>query len=171
MAEISRIEDLQRRLLSDSTSIAFAQLAEELRRSGQHERAVEVSRTGLAIYPEYVSARITLARALTALAQLEEAEHEFTDVLRTSPQSSAATEGLAAVRRRRADNTAAVRSSPRSHSLETQPIDIDCRSEQARSRRGVASVDEDDLLRAVRTLTALEAWLAAIHVARASRHA
>jgi tetratricopeptide (TPR) repeat protein len=170
MAEISRIEDLRQRLLHDSTSIAFAQLAEELRRAGQYAQSVEVSRTGLAIYPDYLSARITLARALTALGQLEEAERRFNEVLTTSPESVAAIQGLAIIHGRRAETRGESPSSS-GKTVPTQPGDADTDHEWARSRRGVSRVDENDIVRVLRALTALETWLAAIHVARANRHA
>ena len=59
--EDSRIAGLRRRLREDPASIAFAQLGEELRRAGRHQEAVDVCRAGLASYPAYLSARVTLA--------------------------------------------------------------------------------------------------------------
>src|SRR5262249_16845898 len=158
-------------LLHDSTSIAFAQLAEELRRVGHYVHSVEVCRSGLAIYPDYLSARITLARALTALGELEEAEREFNEVLTTSPESVAAIQGLAVNHGRRAETRKGDCLSSSGKTAPTQPRDADADPEWARSQRSVARVDENDLVRVLRTLTALEAWLAAIHVARADRHA
>jgi hypothetical protein len=73
MAENSRIEDLRRRVERDPASIAFAQLAEECRRCGAHQEAVDVCRAGLAIHPGYLSARVTLGRALIELGQFDEA--------------------------------------------------------------------------------------------------
>ena len=77
MADDSRIDDLRRRVQKDPASIAFAQLAEEHRRAGQCEDAVQVCRAGLAIHPGYLSARVTLGRALLELGQLESAQHEL----------------------------------------------------------------------------------------------
>jgi tetratricopeptide (TPR) repeat protein len=171
MAEISRIEDLQQRLVRDSTSIAFAQLAEELRRAGQYGQSVEVCRAGLAIYPDYLSARITLARALTALGELAEAERQFNELLTTSPESVAALNGLAIIHGRRAETRKGESPSSSGKTGPTQPQDADTDLECARSRRGVTRVGENDIVRVLRTLTALEAWLAAIHVARANRQA
>jgi len=57
MADSQRIEDLRRRVQKDPASIAFAQLAEECRRAGQHQESVDVCRAGLAIHPAYLSAR------------------------------------------------------------------------------------------------------------------
>ncbi len=47
MADESRIDDLRRRVQKDPASIAFAQLAEECRRAGRFDEAVEVCRAGL----------------------------------------------------------------------------------------------------------------------------
>ena len=77
MAESSRLEDLRRRVQKDPASIAFAQLAEECRRAGQLREAVEVCRAGLAIHPDYLSARVTLGRAFLALGRLDAAQAEF----------------------------------------------------------------------------------------------
>ena len=61
------IDDLRRRVDSDPASIAFAQLAEEYRRAGRHQEAVDVCRGGLTRHPGHLSAQVTLGRALTAL--------------------------------------------------------------------------------------------------------
>ena len=69
-------------------STAFAALAEEHRRAGRFEEAIAVCRDGLARYPAYVSARVTLGRALLdsgdvagALAELEQAVAQAPDNL------------------------------------------------------------------------------------------
>jgi tetratricopeptide (TPR) repeat protein len=101
MPDSSRIEDLRRRVQQDPASIAFAQLAEEYRRAGQLEESIAICRTGLAIHPGYLSARVTLGRALLELGQLEQAHHELQTVLSSSPDNLAATRGLAEVFHRR----------------------------------------------------------------------
>jgi tetratricopeptide (TPR) repeat protein len=101
MADDQRIESLRRRVEHDRTSIAFAQLAEELRRAGRMQEAVETCRTGLSLHPGYVSARVTLGRALIALDQLDEAQAELERVLRSAPENFAAIRGLADLYRRR----------------------------------------------------------------------
>ncbi len=87
MADESRLEALRRRVERDPSSIAFAQLAEEYRRAGDHRRAVEVCRAGLAIHPAYASARVTLGRALVQLGHLEEARKELEAVLASAPDN------------------------------------------------------------------------------------
>jgi tetratricopeptide (TPR) repeat protein len=103
MADNSRIEDLRRRVQKDPASIAFAQLAEEYRRAGQYQDAVEACRAGLAIHPGYLSARVTLGRALLELRDLDGARAEFELVLKSAPENLAAVRGLAEVFHRRGD--------------------------------------------------------------------
>jgi tetratricopeptide (TPR) repeat protein len=103
MADNSRIDALRRRVQTDPASIAFAQLAEECRRAGEHQEAVDVCRAGLAIHPGYASARVTLGRALIELGQLDEAQTELSRVLESAPDNLAAIRGLAVIHRRRGD--------------------------------------------------------------------
>ncbi len=93
----SRIEELRRRVQSDPASIAFAQLAEEYRRAGQTEEAVRVCREGLTRHPGYLSARVTLGRALLDLAQLDAARQELEFVVTEAPENLAAVRGLAEI--------------------------------------------------------------------------
>jgi len=90
-----RIESLRRRVQQDPSSIAFAQLAEEYRRAGQLQEAVDTSRAGLEIHPAYHSARVTLGRALLELNQFEDAQRELEQVLKSAPENLAAIKGLA----------------------------------------------------------------------------
>jgi len=100
MADQTRMDDLRRRVLKDPASIAFAQLAEECRRAGEHEESVEVCRAGLAIHPGYLSARVTLGRALIELNKLAEAQEELDFVLKNAPDNLAAIRGLADIHHR-----------------------------------------------------------------------
>jgi len=103
VADNQRIDDLRRRVQKDPASIAFAQLAEECRRSGQVEEAVEVCRAGLAIHPGYLSARVTLGRALIEMNDLDQALQELTVVLKSAPENLAAIRGIAEIHHRRGD--------------------------------------------------------------------
>jgi tetratricopeptide (TPR) repeat protein len=100
VADNSRIEDLRRRILRDPASIAFAQLAEEHRRAGDCEEAVRVCEMGLAQHPAYLSARVTLGRALFQLGRLEEARAEFLRVLDAAPDNLVAVGKLAEIHQR-----------------------------------------------------------------------
>jgi tetratricopeptide (TPR) repeat protein len=99
-AETPRILELRRRVQSDPSSIAFAQLAEEYRRAGNYDEAINCCRTGLARHPGYLSARVTLGRALMETAGLDEATREFELVLRTAPENLAAIRGMAEIHHR-----------------------------------------------------------------------
>jgi tetratricopeptide (TPR) repeat protein len=103
VADNQRIEDLRRRVQRDPASIAFAQLAEELRRAGQFDESVDTCRAGLAVHPGYLSARVTLGRALLELNQLEAAQGELEHVLRNAPENLAAIRGLGEIHHRRGE--------------------------------------------------------------------
>ena len=111
MAESPRIEELRRRVESDPASLAFAQHAEEYRRAGDYDQAVRVSRAGLAQYPNYLSARVTLGRALLELQQFDEAKAELDLVIQAAPDNLAAIRTLAEIHQRRAD----IEDSPKHH--------------------------------------------------------
>src|SRR3954447_21513186 len=100
MADNQRIEDLRRRVQRDPASIAFAQLAEECRRAGNFQEAVDVCRTGLELHPGYLSARVTLGRALIELNDLDVALAELDHVLKSAPENLAAIRGLAEIHHR-----------------------------------------------------------------------
>src|SRR4051812_27667516 len=108
MADNSRIDDLRRRVQKDPASIAFAQLAEECRRAREYQEAVDICRAGLSIHPGYLSARVTLGRALLELGHLDEAQTELTVVLQSAPDNLAAIRGLAEIHHRRGDLPAAL---------------------------------------------------------------
>jgi Flp pilus assembly protein TadD len=169
MVESSRLEDLRRRVQKDPASIAFAQLAEECRRAGQMREAVAVCRAGLAIHPDYLSARVTLGRTLIALGQLNGAQTELSLVLKSAPENLAAIRGLAEIYRRRGalpealqQYQAALTLAPNEPELERAVAELSRAVEQAPKRDAVAD-------RAGRILAVLEQWLSAIHVARAQR--
>jgi tetratricopeptide (TPR) repeat protein len=101
VADNTRISELRRRVDSDPASIAFAQLAEEYRRSGQYEDAARICRAGLARHPTYLSARVTLGRSLIELGQFDDGERELSLVLQSAPENLAAVRGLAEIEQRR----------------------------------------------------------------------
>lgn len=103
-----RILELQRRVANDPSSIAFAQLGEELRRVGANEEAIAVCRTGLQRHPGYLSARVTLGRALVELDRLDEAHDELSVVVSNASDNLAAIRGLAEIHQRRGEMTEAL---------------------------------------------------------------
>jgi tetratricopeptide (TPR) repeat protein len=108
VADSPRIQELRRRIQSDPASLAFAPLAEELRRAGRPADAVGTCRAGLVIHPEYASARATLGRALLDLGELDQALAELTRVLAAAPEHLSALKGVAEIHARRGDHTEAL---------------------------------------------------------------
>jgi tetratricopeptide (TPR) repeat protein len=106
--ENTRIAELRRRLQQDPASIAFAQLAEEYRRAGHYAEAVTCCRAGLGRHPGYLSARVTLGRALMELGRLDEAARELTLVLDSAPDNLSALQAMADVHERRGALTEAL---------------------------------------------------------------
>src|SRR6476661_6789372 len=105
MAENPRIEELRRRVQMDPASIAFAALAEEYRRQGRHEEAIQTCRGGLQRHPSYLSARVTLGRALIEVGDYEGARTELETVLSSAPENLAAIRGLALIHERLGHST------------------------------------------------------------------
>lgn len=105
MAEHPRIEDLRRRVRLDPASIAFAALAEELRRMGRNDEAIVTCRAGLLRHPAYLSARVTLGRALIETGDYDGAQAELETVLRSAPENLAALRGLAEIQERLGHST------------------------------------------------------------------
>jgi tetratricopeptide (TPR) repeat protein len=103
MADDARIEALRKRLLKDPGSIAFAQLAEEYRRAGRFHESIEVCRAGLARHPGYLSARVTLGRALLEIGDIDSAQRELNDVLQVAPDNLSAIRGIAEVHRKKGE--------------------------------------------------------------------
>src|SRR4051812_6418199 len=108
MADNPRIEELRRRVQADPASIAFAALAEEYRRAGRFEDAIEACRTGLQRHPSYLSARVTLGRSLVELQRYDDARQELELVLRAAPENLAAIRALAEIHERRGESPEAL---------------------------------------------------------------
>lgn len=102
-ADNARILELRRRVQGDPASIAFAQLAEECRRAGDPDQAISICRAGLARHPGYLSARVTLGRALMEVGRLDEAATELDTVIQQAPTNLPAIRGLAEVHQQRGD--------------------------------------------------------------------
>ena len=192
MTDNPRIGDLRRRVQKDPASIAFAQLAEEYRRAGQYAEAVEVCRAGLAIHPGYLSARVTLGRALLELGDLDPASQELQSVLAGAPENLSAIRGLAEIHQRRGNLNAALVQYQTALSLAANDPDLertvsgmihqvqsDAHAETTAANQPLATAPDSlspylpdpERDRAVQTVAALEGFLAAIHAAGANRRA
>ena len=64
--------------------------------------AIETCRAGLLRHPSYISATVTLGRALVEVGDYDEASAELEQVLRGAPENLAAIRALADIHRRRA---------------------------------------------------------------------
>ena len=105
MVDSPRIEELKRRVQSDPASIAFAALAEEYRRAGRFDEAIDICKAGLTRHPSYLSAHVTLGRALIEVGRLPEAREELEYVLKLAPENLAAIRGLAEIHHRIGDES------------------------------------------------------------------
>ena len=102
-ADSPRVLELRRRVQADPASIAFAQLAEECRRAGSPDEAIGICRAGLAHHPGYLSARVTLGRALIEVGRLDDAATALTTVVEAAPTNLPAIRGLAEIHQQRGE--------------------------------------------------------------------
>lgn len=178
MAESRRLDDLRRRVREDPASILFAQLAEELRRAGRLREAVGVCRAGLAVHAGYLSARVTLGRALAALGADDDARRELQAVLAAAPENLVALRTMADLHRRRGEWTEALECyrialglSSGDFELEQTVRDLTADLSRVRGVTTARAGETAKRERALRTIARLELWLDAIHGTRTVRHA
>ncbi len=147
------------------------------------QEAVDVCRAGLSVHPAYLSARVTLGRALIELQQFDAAQLELEHVLHSAPENLAAIRGLAdalhhqgawreALQQYRAALTL-VRHDP---DLEQTIADLEAKVPPDVSVQDTTVAPADRVVdhapaRALAAVAALEQLLTAVHVVRAQRHA
>ena len=131
-----RILELRRRVQADPASIAFAQLAEECRRAGDADEAVGICRAGLAHHPGYLSARVTLGRALMEVGRLDDAAVELTTVVQAAPTNLPAIRGLAEIHQQRGNMAQAL--AHYQHALQLAQFDPDLEDSVERLSQVVA---------------------------------
>jgi tetratricopeptide (TPR) repeat protein len=196
VSEDARIDALRRRLQKDPGSIAFAQLAEEYRRAGRFHESIDVCRAGLARHPGYLSARVTLGRALLEIGDIESAQRELNDVLRIAPDNLSAIRGIAEVHRKKGEIPEALEqfrsafemASPDPtieqvvRDIRREAMSADVRGGRTAAARepgggphagaapeAVPTLKAEDVRAARRTLSYLERWLQAILADRRAR--
>jgi predicted Zn-dependent protease len=176
MADRQHIDDLRRRVEQDPTSIAFAQLAEELRRNGDAAEAIEVCRAGLRLHPDYLSARVTLGRALLALNEPDAAQDELARVLTSAPENLAALRAIADICRRRGSLSEALSHYRAALALAHNDPELQAIVGQLSREAGMLSeppapvlVPQPDRERSLRTVAALERFLVAVRKRRTRR--
>ena len=178
MADESRIDGLKKRLQKDPGSIAFAQLAEEYRRVGRFQESIEVCRAGLARHPGYLSARVTLGRALLEVGDIDAAQRELNDVLRVAPDNLSAIRGIAEVHRKKGEIPEALEQFRSAFEMASPDPAIeqavrgfrrDAMAADLSARREAPAQQPATPPAARRTLAYLERWLQAILTDRRAR--
>ena len=158
MSDNPRLEALRRRVEKDPASIAFAQLAEEYRRGGDYQQAIAICREGLTRHPGYLSAQVTLGRALIELGQFDEARKELEAVLSVAPDNLAAIRALAEIHQHLGETEIAA------------PLVVLGSDSGEEATQGVESLRHQGLTPSSESnpaLPVLEQWLAAIVADRA----
>jgi predicted Zn-dependent protease len=112
-----KIEELRFRLKTDPKSRLFYQLAEELRRAGNFAEAEQVLRSGLAVYPAYLAAWVSLGRTLREQKKDGEAVDALNKAMQLDPGNVVAARLLADAYRNLGDNLEAIKKYKLVHAL------------------------------------------------------
>src|SRR5919199_3218796 len=86
MANSALIEDLEKQF-GENPRRVFARLANEYRKTGDLERAIDICRAHVPLQPTYISGYIVLGQALFESGQLDEARATFETALRLDPEN------------------------------------------------------------------------------------
>lgn len=103
--EIQRFEEQYRR---NPDSLVFARLADAWRKAGDPEKALDLLRDGIRKHPDYPTAHLVRARALTDLERPADAEESLRRVLELDGQNLVAMRDLAVLAEERGDPLEAV---------------------------------------------------------------
>ena len=101
------IRSLTAALARDPASIAYAELAEALRRRNQPDEALRVALHGLSRHPQHADGHDVLARIYSDMGDLDRARLAWSKVLEIAPDHAGALKGVAFVRFRQGDVAAA----------------------------------------------------------------
>jgi tetratricopeptide (TPR) repeat protein len=107
-ATLSTIRRYEERLAKDPASLAFAPLADAYRKIGRSRDAIRLCREGLGRFPQYVTARLILAKALLDGGDPDGALREVLAILEASPHEAQAHRLAADLHRRAGDLADAV---------------------------------------------------------------
>ncbi len=91
------LQKLEEKLRKDPHSKLFFPLAEEYIRVGRLQEAITLLRTGIKAHPDFLSARVALGKALLSKGQVEDAKHEFEQVVTANPDNLMAHKKLAGI--------------------------------------------------------------------------
>ena len=106
MANTALIEDLLRQYAENPRRV-FARLANELRKSGDYDRAIEICRGQIPQQPGYISGHIVLGQSLYDCGRLEEARQTFETALNLDPENLIALRHLGDIARQHGENEVA----------------------------------------------------------------
>ncbi|MDA8106549.1 MAG: hypothetical protein M0Z71_14380 [Nitrospiraceae bacterium] len=93
------IEKLKERVDKDPNSKLFVPLAEEYRKEGMLDEAINVLMSGLERQPGYMSARVSLGKIFLEKGMMNEARSEFENVIKSIPDNLYAHKKLAEIYR------------------------------------------------------------------------
>lgn len=91
------IERLKEKISKDPNSKLFVPLAEEYKKAGMFDEAIDVLIKGLQRQPNYLSARVSLGKIYTERGMLNEAKNEFEKVISSIPENLYAHKKLAEI--------------------------------------------------------------------------
>lgn len=94
---LNELERLKERVDKDPSSKLFVPLAEEYKKAGMFEEAVDVLMKGLERHPNYMSARVSLGKIYIEKEMLNEAGQEFEKVVSVIPDNLYAHKKLAEI--------------------------------------------------------------------------
>lgn len=94
---IIEINKLREKVEKDPNSRLYVPLAEEYRKEGMMDEAIEVLQKGLELHPGYMSARVSLGKIYHAKGQMDEARIEFESVVKSIPDNLYAHKKLAEI--------------------------------------------------------------------------
>ncbi len=104
------IEKLKERVDKDPNSKLFVPLAEEYKKEGMIEEAINVLLNGIERQPSYMSARVSLGKIYLEKGMTNEARSEFENVVKSIPDNLYAHKKLAEIYRDLGEKTLAVKS-------------------------------------------------------------
>ncbi len=103
------IEKLKEKIEKDPNSKLFVPLAEEYRKEGMLDDAIEVLLNGIGRQPNYISARVSLGKMYFDKGMLKEARTEFENVIKVIPDNLFAHKKLAEIYRETGERDLAIK--------------------------------------------------------------
>jgi tetratricopeptide (TPR) repeat protein len=107
---LKEIEKLREKVEKDSNSKLFVPLAEEYKKEGMLDDAIQVLLTGIERQPGYMSARVSLGKIYLEKGMRSEARAEFENVIKSIPDNLYAHKKLAEIYRDSGETELAIKS-------------------------------------------------------------